>query len=178
VRWRLPTDAALPVTAYAEWGADDGAGALDEQPGWVAGVMLPAIPGVPQLSAGVEAAGFSACCGHGAWYFNSTFPGNWARADEPLGHPLGGEGREGVVYAAADLDGRIRLNGRAWRRQREDEVRGGTLFWPRRTGRSRGGEVDAALRLGGHLETRIAWRHETGEGWRERALYVALSALF
>jgi hypothetical protein len=178
-RWRLPTEAVLPVTVYAEWGADDGAGALDEQPGWVAGVSLPWLPGVPQLSAGVEAAGFTSCCGHGAWYYNTSFPGNWARGDQPLGHPLGGEGWQGAAYAAADLlGGRLRLEGRAFQREREDSSIGGSLFWPARRGRSRGGQAEGALRVGGHTEARTAWAYETGDGWRERALYMSLSAFF
>jgi hypothetical protein len=181
-RLRLPTETLLPATVYVEWGADDGAGALNEQPGWVAGLSLPAIPGVPALSLGVEAARFAGCCGHGAWYFNATFPGNWARGDQPLGHPLGGEGRERAAYASADLlEGRLRLNGRFYQRNREQrslaEVGGGNLFSPARTGRSDGGEVEAALRIG-RAEARAAWAREAGEGWREQALTVALSAFF
>ncbi|HEX2080221.1 MAG TPA: capsule assembly Wzi family protein [Longimicrobium sp.] len=181
-RWRLPTETLLPATVYVEWGADDGAGALNEQPGWVAGLALPALPGVPEVAAGVEAARFAGCCGHGAWYFNATFPGNWARGDQGLGHPLGGEGWERAAYASADLlRGRLRLDGRFYQRERTQrslvEVGGGNLFSPGRTGRSDGGEVAAALRMG-RAEARAAWAREAGAGWREQALTAALSAFF
>ncbi|HEU0298905.1 MAG TPA: capsule assembly Wzi family protein [Longimicrobium sp.] len=181
-RLRLPTEALLPATVYLEWGADDGAGALNEQPGWVAGLSVPAIPGMPEVSAGVEAARFAGCCLHGAWYFNATFPGNWARGDQPLGHPLGGEGWERAAYASGELlDARLRIGGRFYQRERTQrslaEVGGGNLFSPWRTGRSDGGEVEAALRIG-RAEARAAWARETGTGWREQAVSVALSAFF
>lgn len=180
-RLRLPTETLLPVSVYVEWGADDGAGALNEQPGWVAGLWIPALPGVPEVAAGVEAARFAGCCGHGAWYFNATFPGNWARGDQGLGHPLGGEGWERAVYAGADVGARMRLDARFFQRERTQrslaEVGGGNLFSSARTGRSDGGEVEAAGRLG-RVEARAAWARETGDGWREQSLTLALSAFF
>lgn len=182
-RWRLPSDALVPATVYLEWGADDGAGALDEQPAWLAGVFLPALPGVPGVGLGAEAARFANCCEHGAWYTNVSFMGNWARGEQLLGHPLGGEGWEGSAYAAADLlDGRLRLNARVFRREREDRtlvaLGGGNLFSPARTGRSTGAEAEAALRVARGAEARAAWARDAGDGWREQALHLSLSAFF
>ena len=179
-RWRLPTDRVLPATAYLEWGADDGAGALDEQPARLAGVFFPAVSGIPQVALGAEYARFEGCCGHGAWYHNATFPGNWARGDRTLGHPLGGAGSEAAAYAQAELlDARLRLDGRAFARERSgDATLGGNLFAPLRAGRSRGGEVRAALRLGRAADLRAAFFRDAGDGWREQAFRADVAVFF
>jgi hypothetical protein len=186
-RYRLPTDRVLPVTAYIEWGADDAAGAMDETPGRLIGLFAPALPGAPQVGAGVEYTYFKAwCCGHGPWYLNATFPGNWAVRGRPLGHPLGGEGAEYAAYAQADAwDARLRLDTRAWIRDRSDRSLngtiyqgGGNLFTPQRTGRSVGGTVDAALRLAPRAEARATWMLDDGRGWREQALSAGLAWTF
>lgn len=183
-RWRLPTDALLPATAYLEWGADDGAGALHEVPARVGGIQLPALPGLPAVSAGAEYAHFSVvCCGHGPWYYNSTHPGNWARGTRPLGHPLGGEGREAAGYARADLlQSRLRMHLRAFARDYSDEslasYGGGNLFAPQRTGGSTGFAADAAYRLSPRAEVRAAARREAGDGWTERNAEAAVFVFF
>jgi hypothetical protein len=183
-RWRLPTDAVLPATAYLEWGADDGAGALHEVPARVGGILLPALPGLPEVSAGAEYARFEVvCCGHGPWYFNSTHPGNWARGTRPLGHPLGGEGWEAAAYARADLlDARLRVHLRGFARDYSDEslatIGGGNLYSPQRDGGSLGFVVEGAYRLTPRTELRAAVRNESGDGWDERGLDAALSVFF
>jgi Capsule assembly protein Wzi len=183
-RWRLPTDAFLPATAYLEWGADDGAGALDEVPAHVAGILLPALPGLPEVAGGAEFARFApVCCGHGPWYFNSSHPGNWARGTRPLGHPLGGEGWEAAAYARADLlDARLRVHLRGFARDRSDEslatLGGGNLYVPARTGGSTGFRAEAAYRFRPHAELRAAGRYESGDGWSERAVDAAVSVFF
>lgn len=183
-RWRLPTDAVLPATLYLEWGAEDGAGALDEAPGRVAGVLLPAVPGVPEVAAGAEVARFSVGDGeHGAWYFHSTFTGNWARGTRPLGHPLGGEGWEAAGYARAELlDARLRASARGFARERGEATYagfgGGNLFARARSGRSAGVQGSVAYRLRPHAEVRAAGRAEAGDGWSEGALDLALQLYF
>jgi hypothetical protein len=183
-RWRLPTDAVLPATLYLEWGADDGAGALDEVPGRVLGVLLPALPGAPEVAAGGEYARFEdACCGHGPWYFNSSFPGNWARGSRPLGHPLGGEGWEAAGFARADLLGaRLRVDARGFVRDRSDgsylQFAGGNLYSPTRTGRSTGVRGSVGYRPRRRMELRAAGRHEAGDGWSETALDAQLAVFF
>lgn len=183
-RWRLPTEAVLPATAYLEWGADDGAGALDETPGRVAGVLFPALPGVPEVAAGVEYARLAeACCGHGPWYFNFSFPGNWARGSYPLGHPLGGEGWEAAGFARAELlDARLRVDARGFVRDRSDSSyatsRGGNLFGPARTGRSTGVQGGVSYRLRPQVELRARGRGEAGNGWSETALDAQLAVFF
>lgn len=183
-RWRLPTDAVLPATVYLEWAADDGAGALHEMPAQVGGILLPALPGLPEVSAGAEYARVtSLCCGHGPWYFNSAQPGNWARGTRPLGHPLGGEGWEAAGYARAELRGaRLRMHLRGYvRGYRDDSLPvfgGGNLFAPARVGRGTGFQADAAYRLRPHAEIRAAARRETGDDWREHAFDAAVAVFF
>ena len=90
MRWRVPSETLLPLTLYGEWGADDGAGAADEQPALLAGATVPAVPGAPMLSVGAEYANLAKCCSHGSWYFHSEFGGEWAR--EPPSEGLGDHG--------------------------------------------------------------------------------------
>ncbi|HYW12020.1 MAG TPA: capsule assembly Wzi family protein [Longimicrobium sp.] len=183
-RWRLPTDAVLPATAYLEWGADDGAGALHEMPARVGGILLPALPGLPEVSAGAEYARIAEpCCGHGSWYFNSTHTGNWARGTRPLGHPVGGEGWEAAAYARADLlRSRLRMHMRGFARERSQvgivEFGGGNLYGPQRTGGSTGFVADAAYRFTPRAEIRAAVRREAGGGWSETASDAAVSVFF
>jgi hypothetical protein len=183
-RYRLPTERVLPATAYMEWGADDAAGAMDEQPGRVIGLFFPALPGAPEAGVGVEYTYFkAACCGHGPWYQNTTFPGAWAVHGRTLAHPLGGEGAEYAAYAQADLLGAaLHLDGRAYLRDRvaASLVRyaGGNLFTPDRLGRARGGMLDASLRLNPRIDLRGSFALEDGDGWREQSFHAALAWLF
>jgi hypothetical protein len=183
-RWRLPTDAVLPATVYLEWGADDGAGALHEVPARVGGILFPALPGLPEVSAGAEYARFEAvCCGHGPWYFNSTHPGNFARGTRPLGHPLGGEGWEAAAYARGELmDARLRVHLRGFARDYWDEslatLGGGNLYSPLRDGGSLGFAAEAAYRVTPRTELRASTRRESGDGWSERAFDAAVSVFF
>ena len=183
-RWRLPTEAVIPATAYLEWGADDGAGALHEVPARVGGILFPALPGLPEVSAGAEYARLEeVCCGHGPWYFNSTHPGNWARGTRPLGHPLGGQGWEAAAYARADLlESRLRVHVRGFARDRSDHamltIGGGNLYSPQRTGGSTGFRAEAAYRFAPRAELRAAARREAGDDWSERAWDAALSVFF
>lgn len=184
VRWRLPTEGVLPLTAYLEWGADDAAGGAHEMPGRVLGLQSPALPGLPGVALGLEYAGVAtACCGHGAWYFNNTFRGNWAIGDQALAHPLGGEGWEASAYASVDAGGsRLRADLRGFVRERGDRsyerFRGGTLFGPERTGRSRGGVATGALRVGPRTDLRVSAAAEVGNGWREHDVALDVAVFF
>ena len=184
-RWRLPTDGAVPLTAYLEWGSEDASGAWWNVPGRVVGIMAPALPGAPQVAAGVEVTHFAPpCCGNPPWYFSGAQSGDWVYRELPMGHPLGGEGWEATVYGQADLlDARLRVDGRTFLRRRGDEgfrtvLRAGNLYAPLRTGRSLGGAVDAALRLTPKTELRTHLRVEDGGDWREHQLRVSAAYLF
>lgn len=179
-RYRLPTERALPITLYGEWGADDGAGALGEQPAWVVGAMAPAVRGIAGLSLGAEASRFAACCGHGAWYTHSRFTGNWVSRDRPLGHPLGGEGNELALLAGLTVPDRgFSLETRVWRRVRsaaslDRGTGGGNLYARSRTGASVGGEAEATVHLRGRRQVRIVWTQDVGSTWSEYSLHAEI----
>lgn len=184
-RYRLPTEAVLPLTLYLEWGADDAAGAWWDVPARVLGAYVAAVPGLERVAAGAEYASFATlCCGNPGWYMHSAQPGGWAAADVPLGHPLGGEGRELLVYSHADLmDARLRLDVRAFRRERGREgfdmfVRAGNLFAPERAGTSTGLALAGLWRATRRTEIRAAALREAGSGWRTHLLDLNASVLF
>jgi hypothetical protein len=185
-RYRVPVEQVLPLTLYLEWGAEDASGAWWTVPGILAGALVPAVPGAPNVALGAEYTTFSVhCCGNPPWYFHGAFPGGWVKDDVPLGHPLGGEGRELLGFGRADLlDARLRLRGRAFLRERRDEgywnmpQRAGNLFSPTRTGRSAGGAVDLAWRLSPYSELRLAAAREAGDGWAQRELRGSVTLLF
>jgi hypothetical protein len=173
-RFRLPTESVLPLTIYLEWGSEDAAGAWRDVPGRVAGAFVPRIPGAPALSLGVERAAFRAsCCFNPPWYRHVGFPGSWAGESQPLGHPLGGEGREWLLYSRAELlDSRLELAGRGYRRKRGAE----NLFAPERAGRSTGGAMNARWRLARAIDLRVAGEAERGEGWTMTRIEAGMSA--
>ncbi len=184
-RYRLPTESLLPLTLYLEWGADDGAGAWWDVPARVVGAYVPAVPGAPAVGAGAEYTSFAAlCCGNPGWYTHAAQPGGWAAEGAVLGHPLGGEGRELLLYSHADLaDARLRLEGRAFRRERGREgydafVRAGNLFAPELAGWSTGASLAAWWRVAPRTELRLRALREVGSEWRSHELDLNASVLF
>lgn len=181
VRWRVPTEAWVPLLFYGEWAADDGAGAADEQPAILAGVSVPAVPGAPALSLGAEYADVAECCGHGSWYVHSEFVGEWARRGKPLGHPLGGGGREARLYADADLlRGALSVSADVFSRKREADLPGtpGNLFSPTRAGTSHGGRGAVSWRFRPQAELRLEGAREQGSAWHEQSFNTSLRLLF
>jgi hypothetical protein len=185
-RYRLPTEAVLPVTLYLEWGADDAAGAWWDVPGRVFGAYVPAVPGLEALAVGAEYTSFATlCCGNPGWYMHSALPGGWAAEGAPLGHPLGGEGREFLLYSHADLaDARLRLDARAFRRDRGREgydmyPHAGNLYAPERAGTSTGVQAGGSWRLTRGTELRLSALREVGRGgWRSHELDLNASLIF
>lgn len=168
VRIRLPTERVLPVTIYGEWGAEDSSGAWWNVPGRAFGLWVPAVPRVPALGFGVERTAFGgSCCGNAEWYRHFSFRGHWVTGDQPLGHPLGGEGTEWLAFA--DLDppgGMLHLDGRIFWRDRGGE----NLFAPARAGHSTGGAATLSWRW---LERTELWAEafaEAGDGWSAHEL--------
>lgn len=178
-RYRVPSERVLPVVLYLEWGADDGAGAVTDVPGHVAGVFIPALPGLDRLALGAEVARFGRPRdGNGPWYRHNIFHGNWARGEALLGHPLGGEGTEGSVYGEAELlGGRLRLDGRAFARRRSATGQPSNVLGPSRLGRSTGGEVEVLWRAWHNLELGASVAGEAGGGWRDRRASVEVRVL-
>jgi hypothetical protein len=115
--FRLPTEALIPLTLFAEQGTEDLSGAPWSVPGLVFGVHIPAIPGFPELSGGFDRASFAiSCCGNPEWYRHFSFPGSWTLGGEPLGHPLGGNGTEWRAFANFDSPHAMRLGASGLRR--------------------------------------------------------------
>ncbi|MGH7477556.1 MAG: capsule assembly Wzi family protein [Longimicrobiales bacterium] len=174
-RWAVPFR-PLPLALYAEFGADDSAGALFDVPGYVLGLELPALPRLPQLALGVEHAAFArSCCGNTIWHRNWFFRGGWTDDGRPLGHGLAGHGSEWRARAAADLAAAtLRLRADLFTRDRGDE----NLFAPERAGRSTGAGLSAWLRAASHLELEAHLTLEQGPDWRERHAAALLRWLF
>lgn len=176
VRYRPPL-AGLPLALYLEWGFEDSAGAWRDVPGWLFGVELAAIPGLPEVGFGLERASFApSCCGNPIWYRHWHFLDGWTESGAPLGHPLGGHGTEWLGYGYADLfDARLRLAGRAFLRDREAE----NLFAPDREGRSAGGLIQAGFRAIPRVDVLLGAGVESGDdGWMESHLGVGVRATF
>lgn len=176
VHFRPPTG-AIPILLYLEWGMDDSAGALKDVPAIVAGVFLPSIPVLPDASFRLEHTTFAgACCGNTIWYRNWAFRGGWTDDGVPLGHPLGGHGREWLTELRADLhETRLRMAVGALLRRRGHE----NLFAPQRNGDAAGAWLRAALRVSSRFEVFIGGAVELGEtGWEERSVDTGLRWMF
>jgi hypothetical protein len=173
VRWRLPTEAALPLTARLEWGSDDNPGAAFNVPGIVAGFSTPLVPGTP-VALGFEWAFFdNSGLGHHngpiSWYTHDQYVGGWATGSTPLGDPLGGNGRSWRLTAAADLfEARLHLDAVG----AVNERRPANLYAPQAGGRSVGGSGQAEWR-GGRFSVGVRGAYEHGDGgWRRGELTV------
>ncbi len=166
--WRPPTERVLPLALYVEWGADDAAGAWMTVPGALAGIEAAALPGVPWLGWGVEAARFThSCCSHGLWYRNWSLRQGWSDYGVPVGHPLAGEGTEIMTWGTAALwDARLTLRAAAFGRDRGPE----STLAPERAGRSAGGWLRAELRLAPRVRLVLDGAGERGSGWTTSAL--------
>jgi hypothetical protein len=170
-RWRLPTEDWVPITIYGDWGADDNGGAWYQAPGIDMGLFIPSLPFAPELSVGLEWSFFGTVCQPGSpdgglcrppdmplnWY---THAYSWTTGDLPLGHRMGGNGRELFLYASADLlDARLLVRGDAFLRDRFS----GNLYAPY-TGQSGGFDLQATYRFG-IGEIGVSGGLEAGSGW-------------
>jgi len=169
-RWRLPTEDWVPITLYGEWGGDDNGGAWLQAPGIDAGILVPSLPFAPEVSVGLEASFFGEVCKEqtgGTFCRSPGYPLNWythnyswTTGNLPLGHRMGGNGRELFLYASADLlDARLLVRGDAFVRNRFS----GNLYAPY-TGQSGGVDVQATWRFG-IGEVGVSGNLEAGSGW-------------
>jgi hypothetical protein len=172
----LPTESLIPLTFHLEWGAEDAAGAWRDVPGRVAGLTAPALPGLPEVALGVEYSSFGvSCCSNPPWFRHWSFPGSWASGDHPLAHPLGGAGREALLFSQVDLAGAgLHLDLRGYRRTREEE----NLFAPERAGGSTGVDADLTWRVRPDANLRLRFSREAGQGWAERSWNVGARYFF
>jgi hypothetical protein len=176
LRLRLPTERLLPLTLYLEWGAEDAAGAWRDVPGRLFGAYVPALPGLPAVSAGVEHVTFApSCCGNPAWYRHSTHTGGWVDGGRPLGHGLGGQGRQTMVYSNTDLfDARLHLDARVFWGRREGE----NLYVPGREGDAWGVRLHSRARLFPRSDGELTLLREDGAGWNELLAFLGLRVFF
>jgi hypothetical protein len=181
VRWRLPTESWVPLTVYLDWGGDDAGGAGLAFPGIDFGVFIPSLPFAPEVSVGIEASFFGEFCTDRSggtfcredplnWY---THAYSWTLGDPPLGHRMGGNGRELFLYAAADLlDARLLVRGDAFLRDRVPV----NLYAPY-TGTSGGFDLQATWRVG-IGEVGVNGRFEAGSGWTAGGAGARVAAYF
>ena len=158
----LRLDPGLPLVAYAALGADDVGFSFLSTAATIVGLEAPALPGLPELSVGIEHARFPrSCCGHPPWYRHGDLGQGWTEEGRLLGHPLAGHGQEWAVHW--DLAaGAIRWGGRVSGRTRDQE----NLFSPDHGGSSFGGAVHAVLHAGSSTRFRVAVESERGRGWQ------------
>src|SRR5215204_529510 len=166
-RWRVPVP-VVPTVLYAEWGTDDNHSAWFKFPAVVAGVSVPSLPALPALSLGLERASFAAPCSscngcaceyYATWYRHYVFMDGWTVDRELIGHPLGGDGTEWLLYGRYDdATRRVRIDGQVFSRERGRY----NLFAPTREGRSVGGRASADVRLTPAVELRLSAEVERG----------------
>ena len=179
-RWRPPIP-AVPAVLYAEWGTDDNHSAWFEFPAVVAGVSLPSLPSLPAVSLGLERASFAAPCSscngcaceyYATWYRHYVFLDGWTVDRQPIGHPLGGDGTEWLLYGRYDdASRRTRIDGRVFTRERGRY----NVFAPTREGRSVGGRIAANYRLTVPVELQVTGELERGRrDWTASSMSVGV----
>jgi hypothetical protein len=165
-----------PVELYAEWATDDGHGMWYKAPAITAGVLLPVLPGWSNGFASIEAAYMGpkrACC-NTHWYRNVYFRGSWSKDNAPMGHALGGHGKELALALGTDeLAGQLRVRARLVYRDRG----AANIYSPEREGSSLGGMASVNWRMG-RAEAALSTELEDGHDWRATALRAGLRAYF
>jgi hypothetical protein len=170
VLWRAGGSSA--VLLYGEFGVDDTGFAFLHVPGIIAGAQLGRFPALPELQLGVEVVHFQeSCCSYPPWYQHGALGDGWTDRGRLLGHPLGGDGSEGVLLVRVDMPRQAaNFEGRLFARERGAE----NLFAPTHQGRSYGLTADAvmafertvfSLRAGG----------EWGDGWRAGQVHARIA---
>jgi len=166
--WKLPD---IPVSLHASWATDDSGEAFINVPAVSIGMDWHVLPFAPSLGLGIEGTVITpAKDTYPPWYQHIGLGDGWTDRGTPLGHPLGGHGRElllsvfgtgsDVVFGTAMF---VRHRGRF------------NLFAPDREGDSFGMGVDGTLYAFGPLRVRMrvdAERHHRA-GWMWGAGMVA-----
>jgi hypothetical protein len=138
---------------------------------------------MPTLSLGLERTAFSAPCTgcdgcaceyYATWYRHYVFMDGWTLDRQPIGHPLGGDGTEWLLYGRVDNAARrFRVDGRVFTRDRGRY----NLYAPVRAGRSAGGRTAVEYRLTTELELHVDAALERGRaagGWTASSLSAGL----
>lgn len=154
LRFRPPIP-GVPMVLYLEMGAEDTHSDLSSKAPWrvvparVMGVHFPAIGRSTSLSLGLEHTYFSGPCSgcsyYATWYRHYLFKDGWTANRQPIGHALGGDGREWLASGVwDDVGGRLRVTGRVFRRNRGPY----NIYSPLLAGSSTGGRLDGMYQLG------------------------------
>jgi Capsule assembly protein Wzi len=128
---------------------------------------------------GLEHAYFKKPCGscdrYATWYRHYIYKDGWTLDREPIGHPLGGNGDETLLYARWDDPRRpLRLEARTFVR-----VRGRfNIYSPAREGHSTGGELSAVYRTRTNLDVLLSGSLEDGRRWTESSLFAGVRWIF
>jgi hypothetical protein len=171
--WARTRAAGVPLAVYGEIGIDDVGFSLFKAASFVAGIELPAVPGVSALSLGLEHARFPAsCCGHPAWYRHGSLGSGWTDGGRLLANSLGGHGSEWTLHWGT-ATGRITVDGRLFARRRGEE----NLFAPDREGSSRGIALRLSLPASQSLFFRLAGELEGGNDWHAWSSDIGLQFL-
>ncbi len=174
-RFRLPTESFLPITLHGEWGTEDSAGNHLYTPGLVAGLWTPALPFAPGVAVGVEHAFIGQTVRRNLrWYTHSRQRGGWVVNGLPLGHPMGGNGREWRLHASWHGGDVFVVDGAAFHRTRFAR----NLYSPEREGRSAGGELSFSARPTPLTELSMRGAFEGGAHFRELTVHVGGAARF
>lgn len=184
VRFRPPIP-VVPLTLYMEWGWDDNHAAWTLFPGRVIGGQIPAVPGIPALSLGLEHTAFSRPCTgcdgchceyYATWYRHYLFKDGWTVDRQPIGHPLGGDGSEWLAYGTwDDPTNRLRVEGSAFHRRRGEY----NIYAPARAGTSIGGRIAATYRTRADLDLFFKGAFENGDGtWKESSIFAGMRWTF
>ena len=155
--------ARVPLLFHAEWAFDDMGFGWTNVPGVVAGIEAASLPGAPGVGVGLEHAWFDGhCCGNPPWYRHGGLGEGWTDRGVPLGHPLGGHGRETALTARVAAPARgVFVSGRAYVRHRGEE----NLFAPDREGGSVGGAVRGVVWAPRGVRLHAGIELERGDGW-------------
>lgn len=179
VRFRPPVP-LVPLALYMEWGTDDNHSAWTLFPARVIGAQIAAMPGVPELSIGVEHSYFSSPCDgckyYATWYRHYLFKDGWTVDRQPIGHPLGGDGTEWLLYGSWDDPfSRFRFDARSFIRERGAF----NIYAPEREGRSIGGKISAVYRATPNMDLLFTGALEDGEAdWRQSSVFAGLRWIF
>ena len=156
-RLRVP---GAPLIAYLDWGSEDAAGGWWDVPAILAGAKYAQVDSSYDIAVGVEHVQFArSCCGNGIWYRSAWFRGSWADGEQPLGHPLGGHGREWRLFADGSIgSGRITGSAAIFARHRRAE----NILAPQRQGKSTGVTAGADAELASRFRLELEGEYERG----------------
>lgn len=169
--WARTMLGGVPVAGYVEFGIDDVGVRIWATPAVIAGVELPALPGLGALRLGVEHSRFTrSCCGKPPWYRHGQLGEGWTDRGEPLGHSLGGHGTDWSLHVGHGAVGPVtHMSGRVFTRFRDAE----NMFAPDWLGRSAGAAFDMTVRAAGPIRLRSRAMWERGAtGWQNWTVQV------